>query len=139
MANGGELNGVRILAETDVAHAVERPVHAMPRGGEDQFMMGHTHFVQGGWDAFCATERGERAVATAQKRYGSAAYGWGGFGGSAIWFNPVKNIGFGYSVTGAVKGLIGDQNRMDPILVALMAAVIAQKDSGSKAAAASKL
>ena len=94
MANGGELNGVQILSETDVAHAVERPVHAMPRGGEDQFMMGHTHFVQGGWDAFCATERGERAVATAQKRYGSAAYGWGGFGGSAIWFNPVKNIGF---------------------------------------------
>ena len=38
----------------------------------------------------------------------------------SIWFNPVKNIGFEYSVT--VEGLTGDQNRMDPILVALMAA-----------------
>ena len=28
-----------------VARAVEKPVYAMPRGGEDAMMMGHTHFV----------------------------------------------------------------------------------------------
>ena len=77
----------------------------------------------GGWDSFCAAERGERAVAGAVKRYGSAGYGWGGLGGSAIWFNPEENIGFGYSVTGAVEGLTGDQNRTDPILLALMESI----------------
>ena len=45
MGNGGELNGVRILSKEGVARAVENPVYAMPRGGEDAMMMGHTHFV----------------------------------------------------------------------------------------------
>ena len=64
------------------------------------WLQGPTHFVQGGWDSFCAEARGPRGQAGAQKRYGTAAFGWGGLGGSAIWFNPVEKIGFGYSVTG---------------------------------------
>jgi hypothetical protein len=63
-----------------------------PRHGEDAFMMGATHFVQGGWDAFTAEARGERAVAGAQKRYGTAAFGWGGLGGSAIWFQLARDV-----------------------------------------------
>jgi hypothetical protein len=40
-----------------------------------------------------------------------------------------EQVGFGYSVTGAVEGLTGDQNRTDPILLALMEAVRASDDS----------
>ena len=135
MGNLGELGGVRILSEEGVMRAVQNPVHALPRAppphGEDAFMMGPTHFVQGGWDSFCAEARGPRAQAGAQKRYGSSAFGWGGLGGSAIWFNPVENLGFGYSVTGAVQGLTGDQNRTDPILLAVMEAVRAGDGSAA--------
>ena len=48
-----------------------------------------------------------------------------------VWFNPVDNLGFGYSVTGAVQGLTGDQNRTDPILLAVMEAVRAGDGSAA--------
>jgi CubicO group peptidase (beta-lactamase class C family) len=96
MGNLGELGGVRVLSEEGVMQAVQNPVHALARAppphGEDAFMMGPTHFVQGGWDAFCAEARGPRGQAGARKRYGTEAFGWGGLGGSAIWFNPVEKV-----------------------------------------------
>jgi len=41
-------------------------------------------------------------------------------GGSALWFDPKTNVGFGYTVTGFAAGYNGDQNRLGPIFTALM-------------------
>ena len=54
---------------------------------------------------------------------GKEQYGWGGLGGSALWFNPVDQIGFGYTVTGASFGLAGDPGRLGPIYAALNSAL----------------
>ena len=35
----------RAAGKEGVARAVEHPLYAMQRGGEDAMMMGHTHFV----------------------------------------------------------------------------------------------
>ena len=110
MANGGELNGVRVLSEAGTVEAVQNPVVAADRvggaeGAMQPFMMCDTSFVQGGWN--CHTHPREPKglppgpVSTV---HGTAGYGWGGLGGSNLWFNPVENIGFGYSCTGASEG-----------------------------------
>ena len=54
MANGGELDNVRIMSAAGVEEAVKNPVVAADRvdGAEGEmqpFMMCDTAFVQGGW------------------------------------------------------------------------------------------
>jgi CubicO group peptidase (beta-lactamase class C family) len=71
-------------------------------------------FVQGGAQASHLTQ-----AATLGKVVGKESFGWGGLGGSALWFNPVDEIGFGYAVTGATFGLAGDPGRLGPIYDAL--------------------
>ena len=48
-------------------------------------------------------------------------FGWGGAGGSNLWFNPTENIGFGYTCTGFAMGINGDAVRVEPIKEALLA------------------
>jgi|EP01046_Picozoa_sp_COSAG06_P042491 hypothetical protein len=112
-------------------------------------MMCDSAFVQGGWNAH-HHPREPKGIppGPVSKLHGSAGYGWGGLGGSSIWFNPVENIGFGCkrvlhvnallflcrffsfffdpfawlcadAVTGASAGLSGDEDRVGPLLVAL--------------------
>jgi hypothetical protein len=59
-------------------------------------MMCDSAFVQGGWNAH-HHPREPKGIppGPVSKLHGSAGYGWGGLGGSSIWFNPVENIGFG--------------------------------------------
>jgi CubicO group peptidase (beta-lactamase class C family) len=114
LANGGELNGVRVLSAAGVAAATENTVPAKDRDFLPELnFMGATAFCQGGWDDFT------HPLGRNSMLYGSAAFGWGGAGGSIIWFNPAENIGFGYSVTGFAAGLNGDQMRGEPLLRAL--------------------
>ena len=83
---------------------------ACVQGELDQMsVVAGTAFVQGGWDA--GPNRLNGII--------SGSIGWGGAGGSGIWFHPEANVGFGYTVTGFAAGLNGDQNRMAPILQAL--------------------
>lgn len=78
-ANGGEIDGVRVITEDGVKASVLHPVPAAHRNSEAELnyglpgVVGTSAFVQGGWDAFC-----ERTGTAASKLHGSATYGWGG-------------------------------------------------------------
>lgn len=102
LSNGGSLDGVRIISAEGIEEAIRNPV-----GGADRpngkFGMAETIFVQGGW-----------SVA------GRDIYGWGGAGGSVIQFSPTKKTGFGYTCTGFAGGLSGDQDRVGPLVRALI-------------------
>eukprot|EP01046_Picozoa_sp_COSAG06_P045783 COSAG06_NODE_6384_length_2956_cov_5.115156_1_plen_132_part_00 len=85
-------------------------------------LQGDTAFVQGGFDAFLRRD-GLNLVGPMERMrpenwtmHGTDAYGWGGAGGSIIWWNPVEQIGFGYAITGFVGGFNGDQNRASSVL-----------------------
>ena len=108
LAGGGELDGVRVLSEAGRDEAIANPVSTNDRNHEKELntmsVVTGTAFVQGGWDASPNVGPG---------------YGWGGAGGSALWFEPKENIGFGYSVTGFAAGFNGDQQRLTPGIRAL--------------------
>ena len=110
----GTLNNVRILSEGTVAQFCDKPVDGLDRCNGLKDWMAQSVFVQGGAQASHLTQ-----AATLGKVVGKESFGWGGLGGSALWFNPVDEIGFGYAVTGATFGLAGDPGRLGPIYDAL--------------------
>ena len=149
MANGGEVDGVRLLSAEGVGRAVADPVPNALRNNEAQtnppLPMGDTAFVAGGFDAF---NRRTAAPGTPDfpelhpsidrrelppEWHGSDAFGWGGAGGSSIWFNPVENIGLGYAITGFASGVDGFPNRLRPVVQALYEATPALAGAGAGA------
>jgi len=89
LANGGEVNGVRVLREETLKRALDCP--------DKQYMVA-THaavaMVQGGWADYDGT--GDKTVATD----GSGTYGWEGTGGSSLKFNAKKQLAWSYATTG---------------------------------------
>ena len=109
LAGGGELDGVRVLSEAGRDACIANPVSTNDRNHEKELnkmsVVTGTAFVQGGFDSSPNVGPG---------------FGWGGAGGSSIWFDPKEDVGFGYTVTGFAAGFSGDQNRLGPIVEALM-------------------
>ncbi len=108
LSNGGSLDGTSIISSEGIEEAIGNPVRASDRPN-GRFGMAESIFVQGGWGVT-----------------GRDTYGWGGAGGSVIQFSPVKRVGFGYSCTGFADGLSGDQDRVGPLVQALLDALNAR-------------
>jgi CubicO group peptidase (beta-lactamase class C family) len=83
LANGGELDGIRLISPKGLAKALSEPVTE-----EDALFVTNTSIVAAGW--------GEAHL------FGIAPgfYGWGGWGGSAFVFDPKLNLGFSYVMNG---------------------------------------
>lgn len=94
LANGGELNGVRLMSSNGVKIACEKPIKSYP----EEFPQNH---CQGGWES-------HQNLPTTYQPKGS--FGWGGAGGSNVFFHPGKNIGFAFAMTGysTASALNGD-------------------------------
>ena len=108
LANGGELDGVRILNRASIYEAVKHPISGSDRPN-GPFGMAESVKVQGGW------------WSVAKSRFGG-----GGAGGSLIQFNLVNGVGMGYTCTGFSEGLAGDQDRVGLLVLALNEALKAQ-------------
>lgn len=93
LANGGSLDGVTLLSPKGLARALDKPIEAHMAGIEMP-----TTFVQGGWNKF-----------------GPALYGWGGWGGSLMLFDPVNNFAIGYAMTAMGEGTTGDVRMAGPM------------------------
>lgn len=101
LAGRGEVDGVRLMSQEGVAAAISGVVHTRERGDEDLVnpvfplgVVGGTGFTNAGW---YATTDEHRNVPEPPP---PGAYGWAGAGGSSLWFDPVKNIGYAYTITG---------------------------------------
>lgn len=133
-AQEGTLDGVTVLSPAGVRKAISDPVIALQRNHEKEvnpwFVNGiaDTAFVNCGLDEH--TRRDGVKPERLQSLYGQQAFGWGGFGGSTIWFNPVDKVGWGYTITGGNDAVFsGDRERNRPLELALWAAIRAK---GSK-------
>eukprot|EP00928_Gymnodinium_smaydae_P085128 TRINITY_DN6845_c0_g1_i1.p1 TRINITY_DN6845_c0_g1~~TRINITY_DN6845_c0_g1_i1.p1 ORF type:complete len:547 (+),score=67.02 TRINITY_DN6845_c0_g1_i1:47-1687(+) len=130
-ANRGTLDGVQILSPQVIDLALQCVVRNLDRNNED--ILAHpswasatrdTAFSQGGIanTFLCASAlREPRYLAALRKAFGQEHWGWGGFGGSSLWFNRWDELGFGYTVTGGNAGVLSgeSESRLTPILVAL--------------------
>lgn len=94
MANGGELDGTRIIDAATVAHANESD----PWIQEDLILgPGFGEFTNGGFgvsqDVLCPAKPPEQKWV--DKGKGWRWLGWAGFGGSMMQFEPNRNLAFG--------------------------------------------
>ena len=92
IANRGALGKVRIISADSVAKSLE-PLPWMP----DAVVSRNVTFAQGGWGL-------------GMKFPGSDLewYGWGGVGGSMVFFNPETRISFSYVMNSMTLAGIGD-------------------------------
>jgi hypothetical protein len=117
IANGGEINGVRLISNEGLKVALDKET--------TKFMHGISREVpisQGGYGNF-----------------GDGLKGWGGWGGSQIFFSDLYNISLGYTITGMGAGATGDPERMKFIIMELMKAVMAEKQQQGMGSNNSKL
>jgi CubicO group peptidase (beta-lactamase class C family) len=101
LAGGGEVDGVRVMSEAGVAAAISGVVNTRDRGAEDTVnpvfplgVVGGTGFTNAGWYATTEEHRNFPEPPPA------GGFGWAGAGGSSLWFDPVRNIGYAYTITG---------------------------------------
>eukprot|EP00928_Gymnodinium_smaydae_P085129 TRINITY_DN6845_c0_g2_i1.p1 TRINITY_DN6845_c0_g2~~TRINITY_DN6845_c0_g2_i1.p1 ORF type:complete len:565 (+),score=58.41 TRINITY_DN6845_c0_g2_i1:170-1696(+) len=134
-ANRGALDGVRILSPEAVDKALDGVIRNQERNNEA--ILAHpswasviqdTAFSQGGIaNALLSANalREQRSLAALQAAFGREHWGWGGFGGSSIWFNRLDELAFGYTVTGGNAGVLSGEvgNRLTPLLAALQQAI----------------
>ena len=123
LANGGELDGVRILSR---AGFDEMLAHAKPAW--DECLLLRTSFTQGGMNDYnCNAE--EAGAIGRQSFYGhnyighnytgaigrQSFYGWGGAGGSWFLFSPSQKLAFAYAMTGMSYTANEEDTRTRPI------------------------
>ena len=111
LAGGGEVDGVRVMTEAGRDRAIGGLVHTDDRGAEKEVnppyplgVVGGTAFTNAGWYTY---NPGEQPNFPEPPPPGG--YGWAGAGGSSLWFDPVRNIGYAYTITGRRAGC-GTQN-----------------------------
>ena len=123
-------NGSEIISHEGAIRAIGNPVQNAARGNEalvNPFwlgVVGDTAFTNCGLDNHCEKFGFKDRRHVLERLYGKNVYGWGGFGGSSLWFNPHDNIGFAYTVTGGNDGVAnGDAERTNPIYLAIRQSV----------------
>lgn len=101
LANGGELDGVRLLSQATVDLALSEP-----KAAYDPHLQSTFAFTKGGFAQFEAMEA--PFVSTTAHSALKGFYGWGGVGGSWFLFHPTMKVGLGYAGNGlALRGLGG--------------------------------
>ena len=83
LANGGEIDGVRLISRRGLERAVSGGVLK-----RDVSNLTSTKNTMAGWTCYDSDMTDNR----------EGFVGWTGFGGSAIQFHPRENIGFGLSL-----------------------------------------
>ena len=94
MANNGSFNGTRIIS----SETIERAKMELPWMQDTVFTRNIT-FNQGGWGVGFAFPGSEHVK----------WIGWGGVGGSMVWWNPERNISFSYVMNSVSLSGIGDR------------------------------
>ena len=94
MANKGEFKGKRIMSEQNWAY-----MHGGNKVEFDHALAAYTDMTRAGFaymseDNFKPEQKGIFWKATIKDQVG--CYGWGGFGGSWLLWNPTHKIGFSY-------------------------------------------
>ncbi|KAI9002041.1 beta-lactamase/transpeptidase-like protein [Hyaloraphidium curvatum] len=106
MCEGGELDGQRLVDPEAFARATGRD----PWVGYDRFLNEVIHFTDGGfaiWDAKSVPNMptDDRWLHAGQ---GWTWYGWGGYGGSVIVWEPKKRLAYGYVPSAMQIAILGD-------------------------------
>ncbi|KAI8928654.1 beta-lactamase/transpeptidase-like protein [Entophlyctis helioformis] len=94
MANNGSFGGVQLISPEAVAHALE-PMPWM----SDAVVARNVTFARGGWGINVRFPGSEHV----------GWVGWGGVGGSMVWWNPEKRIAFSYVMNSLSLSGIGDR------------------------------
>eukprot|EP00127_Corallochytrium_limacisporum_P001020 Clim_evm19s34 gene=Clim_evmTU19s34 len=107
IANGGELDGVRILSKETLERCNQ---HEGPKFCD--VMRGYFTFTDAGWAYF---EEGNNET-------GIMGYGWMGMGGSYVIFIPELNMSFSYVMNSFGLGVVGEYRGKDLLWLAIEAA-----------------
>ena len=114
MANGGEIEGIRLLSAQSVASACEKT-----RVDKEMSMDLICGFTQGG---FCNFDGLAGPFAHEGSEVFRGYYGWGGRGGSMLLFNPVTGVSFAYAMTAMGPEEVGGE-RTCTLMAAVKSAV----------------
>eukprot|EP00510_Aplanochytrium_minuta_P009350 CAMPEP_0184060318 /NCGR_PEP_ID=MMETSP0956-20121227/10696_1 /TAXON_ID=627963 /ORGANISM="Aplanochytrium sp, Strain PBS07" /LENGTH=463 /DNA_ID=CAMNT_0026356301 /DNA_START=28 /DNA_END=1419 /DNA_ORIENTATION=+ len=111
IANGGIIDGVRIMSEAGVKNMLSEPLVEY-----DAALLFETSFTKGG---VCKIDECKEF----DKWRNGKWFGWGGWGGSIFFFSPEKNLSFAYTMNGMHNDIIGGR-RVEKLLALLSNEVI---------------
>jgi len=122
LANGGEFEGIRLMAAETVTAALEKT-----RVDKEMSMELICGFTQGG---FCNFDGLAGPFAHEDSAAFRGFFGWGGRGGSMLLFNPATNVSFAYAMTAMGPEEVGGERTCSLVAAAneaLKAAEVSEK------------
>jgi CubicO group peptidase (beta-lactamase class C family) len=93
-ANGGELDGVRVLQEEELDRALG-DVRGAPEGSDSSFMQ-HAHFSRGGFGRITRASLRAEQASNLTFAEDEELFGWFGASGAQAWFSRKHNFAFAF-------------------------------------------